>query len=43
MGGSDDDVGLTLGIQWHFAALVRNAAVSCDHPEEVSFPSLSVG
>lgn len=33
----------TLGIPWHFAAPVRNAAVFSDRPEEVNFPSPSGG
>lgn len=38
-----DDMGHTLGIQWHFAAPVRNAAVFFGRPEGVNFPSPSGG
>lgn len=41
--GGGPRMGLTLGIQWHFAAPVRNAAVFSYHPEEVNFPSPNGG
>lgn len=41
--GGGSDMGLTLGIQWHFAAPVRNAAVFFGRPEGVNFPSPSEG